>query len=121
MRPSLERLGRFDDVRVRERFLTGFDSTCTWGVVVDDEMVGCVTLRPEHEEFWLENFLLRPEHQGQGIGGQVLRAVLECAGGTTVRLDVLQGSEARDLYERSGFIVDHQDAIDVYMVRHFDR
>jgi hypothetical protein len=34
-----------------------------------------------------------------------------------VRLNVLQGSAVRRLYERHGFTVEVQDAVDVYMVR----
>jgi hypothetical protein len=30
----------------------------------------------------------------------------------------LQGSRARALYERHGFVVECEDAIDVFMVRH---
>jgi hypothetical protein len=36
----------------------------------------------------------------------------------TMRLNVLQGSAARRLYERHGFVVETQDPIDVFMVRH---
>jgi hypothetical protein len=30
----------------------------------------------------------------------------------------LQGSRARALYERNGFVVEREDAVDVFMVRH---
>jgi hypothetical protein len=33
------------------------------------------------------------------------------------RLNVLQGSRAQALYERHGFVVESQDAVDVFMVR----
>ncbi|GGK25000.1 hypothetical protein GCM10011583_66300 [Streptomyces camponoticapitis] len=39
------------------------------------------------------------------------------AQGMTVGLNVLQGSAARRLYERHGFVVEAQDPIDVFMVR----
>ncbi|MCH8627428.1 GNAT family N-acetyltransferase [Arsenicicoccus piscis] len=117
MRPSLERLGRYDDTRVRQRFLDAFDPTCAWGMERDGRLIGCVALRPEGDEYWLEHFLLLPEHQGQGIGSQVLAIMLQRAGGATVRLDVLQRSEARALYDRFGFEVDHEDPVDVFMVR----
>ena len=42
------------------------------------------------------------------------------ADGVPVRLNVLQGSAARRLYERHGFTVEAQDPIDVYMVRRPD-
>ncbi|MYV63244.1 GNAT family N-acetyltransferase, partial [Streptomyces sp. SID4931] len=34
-----------------------------------------------------------------------------------VRLDVLQGSPARRLYERHGFTLEREDAVDVFLVR----
>ncbi|MCE1180213.1 MAG: GNAT family N-acetyltransferase [Micrococcales bacterium] len=117
LRPSLERLGRYDEVRVRERFLAAFDPSCAWGLVLQGELIGCVALRREADHYWLEHFLLLPEHQGRGIGGQVMEAILGHSGDATVWLDVLQRSEARRLYERWGFRVDHEDPIDVYMVR----
>lgn len=61
--------------------------------------------------------MLLPQHQGQGIGTQVLDVMLARAGDATVRLDVLQRSEARPLYERRGFVLDHEDAIDAFLVR----
>lgn len=118
MRPSLERLGRYDDTRVRQRFLAAFDPSCAWGLTIQDRLIGCVALRPDGDEFWLEHFLLLPDYQGQGIGSAVLASILDQAGDATVRLDVLQRSEARALYERFGFELDHEDPIDVYMVRH---
>ncbi len=62
---------------------------------------------------------LAPHHQGRGLGSAVLHAVFARtdAQGTTVRLNVLQGSAARRLYERHGFVVEAQDPIDVFMVR----
>lgn len=39
------------------------------------------------------------------------------ADGLVVRLNVLQGSAARRLYERHGFTVETEDPVDVFMVR----
>ncbi|MEU7556373.1 hypothetical protein AB0B01_29310 [Streptomyces sp. NPDC044571] len=49
----------------------------------------------------------------------VLRADLERCDreGTLVRLNVLQGSPARRLYERHGFTGEAEDPVDVFMVR----
>ena len=56
---------------------------------------------------------------GLGIGSAVLGEVLgRCdRDGVTVRLQVLQGSAARRLYQRHGFVVDREDEVDVFMVR----
>lgn len=119
MRADLERLGRFDEHRVRQRLRDSFSSRYTSIIEIDGERAGCVTVRPAAEGQWLEHFYLAPHHQGRGLGSAVLRTLL--AGidtqGVSVRLNVLQGSPARRLYERHGFVVEAQDPIDVYMVR----
>lgn len=67
---------------------------------------------------WLEHFYLRPEHQGRGLGGRVLEwALQQPTGAVPFRLNVLQGSPARLLYERHGFVFEREDPIDVWMVR----
>lgn len=119
MRPDLERLGRYDEHRVRQRFRDGFDSAHTWVIEVGGELAGCVALRPAKDAHWLEHFYLDPRLQGVGIGSGVLRELLERCDreGVLVRLDVLQGSPAQRLYERHGFTVESEDAVDVFMVR----
>jgi GNAT superfamily N-acetyltransferase len=119
MRPDLERLGRYDEHRVRRRLRDGYAPEHTSIVVVDGELAGSITLRPVEGGLWLEHFYLSPALQGRGIGTAVLRSLLARADeqGATVRLDVLQGSAARALYERHGFTEERQDAIDVFMVR----
>jgi len=117
MRPSLERLNVWDEAWARARFLRDFDPSCAWGISVGNELIGCIALRPDGNEFWLEHFLVLPPHQGRGIGTQALTAVLDHAGGRTVRLNVLQRSEARAMYERFGFQLDHEDSMIASMTR----
>ncbi|MFC8226974.1 GNAT family N-acetyltransferase [Streptomyces sp. NPDC057287] len=120
MRPDLERLGRYDEHRVRQRLRDGYDPGRTEIVTIDGAFSGCVVLRPhESDGWWLESFYLAPELQGRGIGSAVLAALLARtdAEGATVRLQVLQGSKARRLYERHGFTMERQDPVDVHMVR----
>jgi GNAT superfamily N-acetyltransferase len=119
MRPDLDRLGRYDEIRVRQRLRDNFAPEHTSVVVADGVFAGCVTLRPVESGWWLENFYLSPALQGHGIGTAVLRGLLERAdaAGVDVRLDVLQGSAARQLYERHGFTLEREDPIDVLMVR----
>ncbi|MCX4672748.1 GNAT family N-acetyltransferase [Streptomyces sp. NBC_01381] len=119
MRPDLERLGRFDEHRVRQRLRDSFSPRHTSVIVIDGAFAGCVTLRPADDGQWLEHFYLDPALQGRGLGSAVLRTLLDRtdAAGDLVRLNVLQGSAARRLYERHGFSVEEQDPIDVYMVR----
>ncbi|MGR4878283.1 GNAT family N-acetyltransferase [Streptomyces sp. LARHCF249] len=119
MRPDLERLGRFDEHGVRQRLRDSFSPRHTSVIVSDGAFAGCVTMRPAGTGQWLEHFYLAPGAQGRGLGSAVLRTLLDRtdADGVPVRLNVLQGSAARRLYERHGFTVESQDPVDLYMVR----
>jgi GNAT superfamily N-acetyltransferase len=120
MRPDLERLGRYDEQRVRQRWRDSYDPLHTFAITVGGDLAGCVTLRPVEGGQWLEHFYLAPHLQGRGLGSAVLRELLAWAdaSGAGVRLIVLQGSPARRLYERHGFTVESEDdPVDVLMAR----
>lgn len=119
LRADLERLGRYDPHRVRQRLRDGFDPAHTWVIEVAGSFAGCVALRPDDDTRWLEHFYLSPGVQGQGVGSGVLGELLERCdrAGVPVRLNVLRGSPARRLYERYGFTVEAEDPVDVFMVR----
>ncbi|MNJ03148.1 hypothetical protein D3C73_1633580 [compost metagenome] len=60
---------------------------------------------------------MAPAHQGRGLGSAVLHHVLSASlDERPFRLNVLQGSAARRLYERHGFVLESEDPIDVFMV-----
>ena len=119
LRPDLERLGRFDPVRVRQRFLSAFDPAVTRVVLVSGQEAGAIAVRPDERSLWIEHFYLRADCQGKGIGSLVLRRQLGAGqDGRPFRLNVLRGSRAQALYERHGFVVESQDAVDVFMVRY---
>ncbi|MBM0231149.1 GNAT family N-acetyltransferase [Micromonospora sp. STR1_7] len=94
LRADLERLGRYDEERVRQRLRDGFVPAYTWVVEVDGAFAGCVALRPAADAHWLEHFYLAPHLQGSGIGTAVLRGLLERCdrAGALVRLNVLHAS-----------------------------
>ncbi|MFJ6795824.1 GNAT family N-acetyltransferase [Streptomyces sp. NPDC091268] len=119
MRADLERLGRYDDRRVRQRLSDSFSAA--YSSVLEDrgQVVGCFTLRPDGNGLMLEHFYLAAAYQGRGIGSRVLRGVLKRAEaqGVSVRLVVLRGSAAQRLYERYGFTVEDLGEVDVSMVR----
>lgn len=119
LRADLERLGRYDEHRVRQRLRDSLSLRHTSVVTIDSDLAGCVTVRPAEGRQWLEHFYLAPHCQGRGLGSAPLRTVLERtdAQGMTVGLNVLRGSAARRLYERHGFVVEAQDPIDLFMVR----
>lgn len=118
MRADLERLGRFDPVRVRQRFLDGFVPQNTRVIVVAGQDVGLIAVRPESDAVWIEHFYLDPAQQGRGLGSAVLADALKtrhAGDDRPFRLNVLQGSPARRLYERHGFELESEDAVDVFM------
>ncbi|MFI5691101.1 GNAT family N-acetyltransferase [Kribbella sp. NPDC051586] len=118
MRRDLERLGRYDAHRVRQRLRDSFSPENTQIIEIGGELAGSIAVRPAENRRWLEHFYLAPHHQGHGLGTAVLRSVLDQAD-TDIWLNVLQGSPARKLYERHGFILDSEDPVDVFMVRKF--
>ncbi|MFI8323412.1 GNAT family N-acetyltransferase [Streptomyces sp. NPDC085529] len=120
LRADLERLGRYDERRVRQRLRDGFSAAYTSVIETPGvPLAGCVTLRPEGDGLCLEHFYLAPALQGRGLGTAVLRHLLDRADAAAapVRLSVLRGSAARRLYERMGFTREAEDGVDVHMVR----
>ncbi|MDR7275923.1 GNAT family N-acetyltransferase [Catenuloplanes atrovinosus] len=120
MRPGLERLGRYDEHRVRQRMRDRFVAAFTWVIEAGGTTAGCVALRPAADAHWLEHFYLAPHLQGTGIGTAVLRTLLDRADadGTVIRLTVLKDSPARRLYERHGFSYEADDPpVDEIMAR----
>ena len=117
MRADLERLGRWNPARARERFLDAFVPAHTSVIGVDGAEVGLIAVRPERDAIWIEHFYLAESTRGRGLGSAVLGQVLAShAGARPFRLNVLVGSPARRLYERHGFRFDWQDDdIDVYL------
>ncbi|WP_311136347.1 GNAT family N-acetyltransferase [Clavibacter capsici] len=84
---------------------------------VDGRDAGLIACREEPDAHWVEHFYLDPAAQGRGIGGEVLRDLMDRHDdGRPFRLDVLQGSAARRLYERAGFRVEREDAVDAWLV-----
>ncbi|GIF76616.1 GNAT family N-acetyltransferase [Asanoa siamensis] len=119
LRADLERLGRFDEHRVRQRFRDSFSPAHTSIITVGPAFAGCVAVRPADDGHWLEHFYVAPGFQGCGVGSGVLRTLLRKADEerVTVRLNVLRGSPAQRLYERHGFTLDAADEIDIFMTR----
>lgn len=118
LRQDLEPLVGWDPDRSRARVVEHFSPAHTRMILLDGEVAGTITLRPDGDESWLEMFYLDEQHQGRGIGSAVLRTVLaEVPAERPLRLQVLVGSAARRLYERHGFVAEHDDGIDVWMRR----
>lgn len=105
MRESLERLGRFDPRRARDRFLAAFEPAATRHVLVDGRRVGFVVVRPQGDGLLLDHLYLLPTEQGRGVGAAVMAEVLADADaqGLCVRVGALRESAANRFYRRHGF------------------
>ncbi|MEU8325817.1 GNAT family N-acetyltransferase [Nonomuraea sp. NPDC048881] len=111
MRPDLERLGLWDQDWARRRFLDTYIPANTDIIEIDGKPVGVIAVRAEVDTQWIEHFYLDPAAQGRGIGGQVLRHVMDAhRDARPFRLAIDRGSAARRLYERAGFVHLYDDA-----------
>lgn len=119
MRESLERIGRFDPARARERFRSGFLPEHTRHIVVDGERVGFVVLKPMDGELRLDHFYVKPGSQGRGLGTAVLAQVFAEADALSqpVRVGALRESDSNRFYERHGFRLVECGEFDNYYVR----
>jgi GNAT superfamily N-acetyltransferase len=119
MRESLERIGRFDPSRARERFRSGFSPQHTQHIVCTGQRVGFVVVKPQDHCLWLDHLYIKPEQQRRGIGAQVLRLVFTRADSmrTPVKVGALRESESNEFYVRHGFSLVEQGEFDNYYVR----
>ncbi|WP_430868161.1 GNAT family N-acetyltransferase [Demequina aurantiaca] len=116
LRADLERVGRFDPIRVRQWMRNGFRAADTQVIVLDGADIGSIAVRRETDARWLEYFYIAPEFQGMGFGSQVLEQVLAAQESSPLRLNVLRGSRAQRLYERHHFTLDPEvDTDDVHL------
>ena len=119
MRESLERLGRYDEQRARERLAETFDPAHTHHIVVDGQRVGFVVLKTLSHAMRLNHLYIDPQVQGRGIGGQVLAWICLEADRRQlpVELMALKGSDANRFYLRHGFVATGEGEWDIDYVR----
>lgn len=118
MRPSLERVGRFDLARSRERLSAGFVVPFMHHIVIDGEQrVGFVTLKPEGPDaLRLDHLYLRTGFQGRGIGEWVMRWAKAQAREQKrdITLTALVQSDANRFYLRHGFVLEGEEGVDLH-------
>ena len=119
MRASLERIGRFDLVRARERFAVGFAPTETRHIELDGERVGFVVVKVCEDDLLLDHLYVHPDFQGRGIGAAVLQQVFAQAdeAALPVRVGALRGSDSNRFYQRHGFQLLDETEWDLYYLR----
>src|SRR5262249_35509622 len=87
----------------RERVLARFE--CAQIVLLSAEPVGLLKVARDGLEWQLLQIQIVPAQQGRGLGGWLVRNVIDEAkgAGASLRLRVLRANPARRLYERLGF------------------
>jgi GNAT superfamily N-acetyltransferase len=80
-----------------------------WLAYVEKCAIGCIALRPINNQIGeLKRMYIKPDHQQQGIGQQLLDAAIQFAweqGYHSLRLDTLKNMvPAMKLYKKNGFV-----------------
>ena len=119
MRESLERAGRFDPARARQRFRSGYTAEHTRHISLDGRRVGFVVVKRDADDLLLDHIYIHPHAQNRGIGAKVLAQVFAEADAQAllVRVGALRGSRSNTFYARHGFRMVEQAEFDNYYVR----
>lgn len=119
MRESLERVGRFDPVRARDRFLAGFVPGATHHIERANVRVGFFVVKQQDGGLLIDHLYIHPHCQGQGLGGAVLAHVFAQADAQAVpvRVGALRGSASNRFYLRHGFVLVETGEFDNYYMR----
>ncbi|MBV7483552.1 GNAT family N-acetyltransferase [Bordetella sp. BOR01] len=106
MRPSLERLGRYDPQRSRERLRATFVPAGTRAVELDGRRIGFYTLRHLDGALRLDHLYLLPAECGRGLGSRVMAHIIgqAQAAGLPLRVGALRDSDSNRFYLRHGFV-----------------
>ncbi len=116
MRESLERLGRFDPARARDRLRKTFAPASTEWILVGGERAGFYAMRKVDDHFSLDHLYVIPRFQRRGIGSHVMDRLKARATGERVMIVVgaLRGSDSNRFYLREGFTKTSEDEWDIY-------
>lgn len=116
LRESLERLGRFDPLRARDRLQAGFAPEHMRHIVADGERIGFLTLRPAVDgALRIEHLYIRPGCQSRGAGAWALEQAKTQARAARqdLTLAALKQSDANRFYRRHGFAVVQELEFDI--------
>ena len=120
MRPSLERLGRFDENRVRARFLDGFVEKETFKILFNGELSGFYVIRESEGNLNLAHLYIDPDYQNKKIGAFAINKIKKVASSLnkSITLGALKQSRSNDFYQNHGFVFTHEDEFDNYYIWH---
>ncbi|MCA1597184.1 MAG: GNAT family N-acetyltransferase [Chloroflexi bacterium] len=117
MQRYVEATWGWDESSQRQRQQEEFCASTCRIIEAHGRPVGTLIVNRRENCVYLSGLYVLPEHQGQGLGSQVLQGLFTDAkrNQLPIRLRVLKvNSGARRLYERNGFVA--TDETDVYFV-----
>lgn len=104
--PYVDQVWGWDDEDQRAHLRRTIDYDATQVIVADEVDIGRLKVERRQHEVYLGLIEIAPSHQGRGIGGHIVRGVLDdaFADGKRVCLNVLRvNTAAYRLYRRLGF------------------
>ncbi len=121
MRDSLERVGRFDPVRARERLKSGFKAEYARHILFNGAHAGFFVLKPSGQVMLLDHLYIHPDYQGQGIGAMTMINIIAQADalGLPIQVSALKGSRSNHFYQSHGFVETGESEWDICYLRAF--
>ncbi len=112
-RAQLDALLRMQFSAQRRWYETAYASAEHCIVIFDDQPIGRIVVHRGADAATLVDISLLPEHRGRGIGGGLIRELMEQCGRERIplRLQVLKTNPAARLYMRSGFVTTGEDGM----------
>ena len=119
MRESLERVGRFDPIRARERLWSTFRPEHTRWIIFEGTKVGFCAVRPASEGVHLDHLYIHPNYQSRGIGSVVLTSIVSDVEkqGVSIFVSALKESASNRFYLRYGFLLRSEGDWDNHYIR----
>ncbi len=101
MRPYVELTHQWDSRKFREHFEPKFIKI----IQADHVDIGMFKVEEREDYFYLGDIQIATDYRGKGIGTSLIKAVIQSATlvNKPVRLRVLKGNPAKNLYLRLGF------------------
>jgi ribosomal protein S18 acetylase RimI-like enzyme len=101
MRPYVELTHKWDQTKFKQTY----NPSITKIIQCDGKDIGMLKVEEKEDHFYFGDIQIQKNFQNQGIGTRLIENVLEKAKhkGMSVRLRVLKGNPAKQLYLRLGF------------------
>lgn len=114
MHESLTQVGRYDEHRVRARFLDSYNPLETKVIMSGSSTIGFYVVTETKQDFKLKHLYVEDGYRSTGVGKAILDKVKHLASSTqkAITLNALVGSRANQFYLRNNFQFKYSDEID---------